>query len=300
MVSDGTLDSFALGSLTLSSFESPLAISAPGNHLARCYFVVQENQGRCDQILCDSSGALARLSAEQVLAISTAAPPLTEHYLGHDSEQQFWVSVFPGVASIAGFQWQGLRSQLGLVDQADFMLAGRALQIAQWFFDHAYCGRCGRATTLDEIDSAKICSLCQLRFYPRISPCMIVLVTRGDDLLLAHHVRSAKPVYTTLAGFVEVGERVEDTVRREVREEVGISLGRIEYLTSQPWPFPSQLMLGFIAEYKAGEIRIDQQEIRDAQWFNYNQLPQVPPKATVARQLIDFYVQRCTEKNNQQ
>lgn len=288
------------GSFALSSFESPLAVSAPGNHLARCYFVVQENQGRCDQLLCEASGLLARLSAELLLAITATAPVLTEQYLGHDNKQQYWVAVFSGDVSVTGFQWQGLRSQLSLIDEEGFRLAGRAVQIAQWFFDHAYCGRCGSRTRLDEIDRAKVCPECQLRFYPRISPCMIVLVTRGPELLLAHHTRSSKPVYTTLAGFVEVGERVEDTVRREVMEEVGISLGQIDYFTSQPWPFPGQLMLGFVAEYEAGDIRIDQQEIVDAQWFHYQQLPQIPPKATVAGQLIDYYVQRCKEKNNQQ
>lgn len=285
------------GSFTLSSFESSLSISAPGNDLARCYFVVSENQGKCEQLLCGNSGQLALLSLEQLQPLFLIASPVTEQYLGHDEKRQYWVIVFKSFSSVMDFQWLGLRSQLGLIDESTFGLAGRALQIAQWFFDHQYCGRCGNKTTLDEVDRAKVCQLCQLRFYPRISPCMIVLVTRGPQLLLAHHSRSSKPVYTTLAGFVEAGECVEDTVRREVMEEVGIKLGKLEYFGSQSWPFPGQLMLGFIAEYEAGEIQIDQQEIKDAHWFSFDQLPLVPPKATVAGQLIDYYVQTCIDKH---
>lgn len=288
---------FELASFALASFESPLAISTPGNVLARCYFVVLENEGRCDQILCDTSGQLALLSLPQVQQLSSAAQARNEQYLGHNHQQQYWVVIFSGSTSLNGYVWQGLRSQLGIIDEAAFSLAGRALQIAQWFFDHAYCGRCGSATVMDEVDRAKVCARCQLRFYPRISPCMIVLVTHNDKLLLAHHARSSKPIYTTLAGFVEAGERVEDTVRREVMEEVGITLGQMTYFGSQPWPFPAQLMLGFIAEYESGEIQIDHQEIVDAKWFAYDQLPLVPPKATVAGQLIDYYVQGCIKKH---
>lgn len=288
---------FELGSFALSSFEDPLAISAPGSHLARCYFVVSENKGRCDQLLCDLSGNLALIANEQLQLLTDVATPVTEQYLGHDQKQQYWVIIFSGLHFINHYQWLGLRSQLGIIEEPEFSLAGRALQIAQWFFDHAYCGRCGSATEMDEVDRARVCTSCQLRFYPRISPCMIVLVTDGPQLLLAHHTRSSKPVYTTLAGFVEAGERVEDTVRREVMEEVGLKLGRIEYFGSQSWPFPSQLMLGFIAEYASGEIRIDQHEIKDAGWFGFDRLPLVPPKATVSGQLIDYYVQACIKKH---
>jgi NAD+ diphosphatase len=288
---------FALGSFALGSFESPLSISEPGNSLARCYFVVRESQGSCDQILCDPSGQLALLSQEQVRQLGAVAQTLSEQYLGHNHQQQYWVAIVSDSTSLNAYVWQGLRAQLGMIDEAAFSLAGRALQIAQWFFDHAYCGRCGGATGMDEVDRAKVCARCHLRFYPRISPCMIVLITQGDKLLLAHHARSSKPIYTTLAGFVEAGERVEDTVRREVMEEVGVTLGRISYFGSQSWPFPAQLMLGFIAEYESGEIRIDHQEILDANWFAYDQLPLVPPKATVAGQLIDYYVQGCIEKH---
>jgi NAD+ diphosphatase len=215
----------------------------------------------------------------------------SEHYLGMLNGEDLWVRVLSAGIVPANYQWLGLRSQLEILSASEFQLAGRALQIAQWFYDHRYCGRCGQATQADDIDRAKICSNCELRFYPRISPCMIVLVTRGEELLLAHHRRATRVVYSTLAGFVEAGESVEECVRREIKEEVGISVGRLEYFRSQPWPFPSQLMLGFFAEYEAGEIMIDPVEIVDAKWFRYDQLPQVPASASVAGQLIAHYLE---------
>lgn len=124
---------------------------------------------------------------------------------------------------------------------------------------------------------------------------MIVLVTRGDEILLAHHQRASRVVYSTLAGFVEAGESVEDCVRREVMEEVGVKVGKLDYFQSQPWPFPAQLMLGFFAAYEAGEIKIDPKEIIDAKWFRYDELPSVPAKASVAGQLIAHYVQQCQQ-----
>jgi NAD+ diphosphatase len=183
------------------------------------------------------------------------------------------------------------------VAQAPFFVrcSTRALQIAQWFYDHQYCGRCGDLTLVDALDRAKVCVSCELRFYPRISPCMITLVTRGEEILLAHHRRSSRPLYTTLAGFVEVGESVEACVRREVYEEVKIRLGELRYFRSQPWPFPGQLMLGFFAPYESGEINIDEKEIFDAQWFRYDELPAIPPKHTLAAQLITHYVSQLTQ-----
>jgi NAD+ diphosphatase len=125
---------------------------------------------------------------------------------------------------------------------------------------------------------------------------MIVAVTRGEEILLAHHKRANRPVYSTLAGFVEAGEKLEDCVRREVFEEVGIRIQSPEYLFSQPWPFPSQLMLGFIAEYASGEIKPDENEILDAAWFRYDALPDTPSNASVAGQLIKFFVEQQKNK----
>lgn len=296
----------------LASFEFTPANVAPSpfftsdNAAQRRCFITAEINGQCDQLLCNASGQLQLFSVADVQQLITAEIS-SQHYLGlldlgllesHelcDQElrvHELWVIVLRGFATVDKHQWQGLRSQAGLISEAWFLLAGRALQIAQWFYDHRFCGRCGKPTETDSIDRAHVCKACNLRFYPRISPCMIVLVTHGDELLLAHHARATRPVYTTLAGFVEAGERVEDAVHREVMEEVGVSLSKLTYFTSQPWPFPGQLMLGFFAEYQAGDITIDGVEIVDAKWFRYDNLPTIPSTNSVAGQLINDYVQR--------
>jgi NAD+ diphosphatase len=134
------------------------------------------------------------------------------------------------------------------------------------------------------------CPSCGLLAYPRISPAVIVLIRRGDRALLARGVRFPLPFYSALAGFVEVGETLEDTVAREVREEVGVEVERIRYFGSQPWPFPHSLMVGFSAEWKSGEIAPDAREIVDAQWFGAAALPPIPPRLSIARRLIDAWL----------
>jgi NAD+ diphosphatase len=143
------------------------------------------------------------------------------------------------------------------------------------------------------------CPACGLLCYPRISPAVIVLVRRGDEALLARGARFPLPFYSTLAGFVEVGESLEQTVHREIREEVGVEVDRVTYFGSQPWPFPHSLMVGFTAEWASGEIRPDGTEILDARWFAADALPQVPPPLSIARRLIDAWVADVTQRDTQ-
>lgn len=286
----------------LASFEFHASAITPVASRNRRFIMVGMTENfACDQLLCDASGMLVLFVDGEADVEGLAFN--SEHYLGRLNGQDLWVRVLPLDAVVspnARYQWQGLRSQLELLSAAAFQLAGRALQIARWYYDHQFCGRCGQKTAQDSFDFARVCGSCSLRFYPRISPCMIVLITRGDELLLAHHHRASRVMYTTLAGFVEAGEGVEDCVRREVREEVGVDLGKLEYFRSQPWAFPHQLMLGFFAEYEAGEIKIDPTEIIDARWFRYDELPQVPAIATVAGQLIAHYVEQRRIINHKQ
>lgn len=250
----------------------------------------------CDHLLCDAAGSFVLLN--DIEANSLDLNQNSELYLGTMDGEDLWIRMVHTGELPKSYQWLGLRSQLEVVSPEAFQLAGRALQVARWFYDHRFCGRCGKPTTQDSFDFARVCGVCSLRFYPRISPCMIVLVTRGDELLLAHHHRASRVMYTTLAGFVEAGEGVEDCIRREIREEVGVEVGKLDYFRSQPWPFPHQLMLGFYAEYASGDINIDATEIIDAKWFRYDELPQIPAIATVAGQLITHYVERRKLLNN--
>jgi NAD+ diphosphatase len=141
-------------------------------------------------------------------------------------------------------------------------------------------------------ERAKICPKCGLVAYPRLSPAVIVAVLRDNCILLAHSHRFPAKFYSVLAGFVEPGETLEECVEREVYEEVGIRVRAIRYFGSQPWPFPDSLMIAFTANYAGGEIRIDHSEIADANWFSANDLPHIPPKISIARQLIDWFLEK--------
>ncbi len=174
-----------------------------------------------------------------------------------------------------------------------YALAGKANQILHWYDSHRHCGRCGAFTVPHPTERALICSSCILTFYPRINPCVIVLVIKDDEILLARHFGKASAFFSCLAGFMEVGETPEETVVREVYEEVGIEVDNIRYIKSQSWPFPSQLMLGFFADYKSGDISVDGKEIAEARWFPCTDLPLTPAAGvSVAGQLIELFLQR--------
>ena len=188
------------------------------------------------------------------------------------------------------FQRGNLYQVLGRIDEQLFALAGRASQLLAWERDHQFCGRCGEAMQMDVEERAMCCAPCRTINYPRIAPCIIVLVTRGEELLLARNANFPRPMYSTLAGFIEAGETAEETLAREVHEEVGVQVKNIRYFQSQSWPFPSQLMLGYFAEYDGGDIVCDLTEIADAQWFHYTELPMIPPVASISGQLIEHYI----------
>lgn len=175
-----------------------------------------------------------------------------------------------------------------------FILAGRASQLLNWYQMHRYCGACGNKNVLahgvQPGQQLLRCNDCQTDYYPRINPCVIVLITRGNNILLAKSIRRGATFYSCLAGFIEPGESAEEAVAREVLEEVGIRVNNIRYVKSQPWPFPSQLMLGFYADYVSGDITPDPAELAEADWYNVNDLPDTPaPGISVAGQLIREY-----------
>lgn len=175
-----------------------------------------------------------------------------------------------------------------------FLLAGRAAQIVEWATTHRFCGRCGTPTERMPTERAMRCPACKLLAYPRISPAVIVLVRRGEEALLAHGARFPGVFYSTLAGFVEIGESLEQTIAREVREEVGVEVKDVRYFGSQAWPFPHSLMVGFFAEWAGGELRADGVEIVDARWCRAGDLPPIPPPLSIARALIDAWIADVT------
>ncbi len=180
-----------------------------------------------------------------------------------------------------------LRSLFQRISEIEWVVAGRAVQIVDWARTHRFCGRCGEPTVRNDIDRSMKCPRCGLLAFPRLAPAIITLVTRGNQALLARGVNFPQPMYSALAGFVEAGETLEQAVAREVMEEVGIVIGNIRYVSSQPWPFPHSLMLGFEADYVSGEIVCDPKEILDANWYDRTALPMIPPGISIARKLID-------------
>ncbi|MDR0525528.1 MAG: NAD(+) diphosphatase [Spirochaetaceae bacterium] len=168
----------------------------------------------------------------------------------------------------------------------------RAFHIAQWRRDSAFCGTCGTRNADAKNELARLCPHCGRREYPRISPAIIVLIRNEDDRALLAHNRSFAPgVYSLIAGFNEAGETLESTAAREIREEVGLEVRDLQYITSQPWPFPNSLMLGFTARYAGGTIKADGVEIEDARWFSRDQLPNLPGTGSVSRHLINLWLQ---------
>jgi NAD+ diphosphatase len=189
-----------------------------------------------------------------------------------------------------GMAFHGLRRLWGRLDEATWKLAGRAVQIVEWDRNHRFCGRCGSETRRQAAELARTCPRCGLQQFPRISPAVIVRVERGDRILLARSPHFAAGVYSTLAGFVEPGESLEETVVREVREEVGVNVANVRYFGSQPWPFPHSLMIGFVADYESGELRPQEGEIEDAGWFGVDDLPGLPSRFSIARELIEEFI----------
>lgn len=191
-----------------------------------------------------------------------------------------------------GWRASGLRSWFGLIDDELLSISMRAVQLLEWERTHRFCGSCGTPTAHAAGERAMRCAACGLSVYPRISPAMMVLVTRGEELLLGRGVNFPAGRYSALAGFLEAGESIEDAVIREVREEVSVDVRNLRYFGSQSWPFPNSLMIAFEAEWAGGDIRIDPAELADAQWFHIDDLPQVPPRHSISRALIDATVKR--------
>ncbi|TVZ39299.1 NAD+ diphosphatase [Alteromonadaceae bacterium 2753L.S.0a.02] len=195
-------------------------------------------------------------------------------------------------STLEGYISVSLRSLIVSLPEADFQLLGRAIQLCRWQTEHQYCGKCGGVTQASQVDEALTCPSCELSFYPKIAPCVIGLVCDGPRCLLARGSRHPEAMYSTLAGFIEAGENAEQAFAREVMEEVGVAVDNIRYLYSQPWPFPGQLMLGFIADYSGGDICVDGEEILEAHWFDYNELPLIPPQSTISGRIIRDFVRR--------
>ncbi len=275
---------------TPASFTSLLA---PQAHPAPCNFIF------CGDELLVRESDLTLPAPDTLAALGLQATQLFPvGLLGDQYCQTTWVSK-PGsgraadllVDNLHGLAFRKLRSLFGAMDEAVLSVAGRAFQISDWARTHRFCGTCGTATVHVEGERCVKCPACGFIAYPRISPAMMVLVKRGDAILLARHSASPAPFFTALAGFVEAGESVEEAIHREVHEEVGLKVRDIAYFGSQPWPFPHSLMIAFTAEFESGDITLDENEIAEARWFGPGDaLPKIPHGISIASDLIQAHL----------
>lgn len=237
-------------------------------------------------------GAQLLVTAEGLLptpdALAALPEPAARHLIGHLDGEPCELWHWPkDTALAAGLRHGHYRTIWGKAAEAEQLAANRAIQLSAWLAEHRFCGCCGTALVTRDNEPAQACPACGHMAYPRISPVCIVLIRRGDELLLARSPHFPPGVYSALAGFVEAGESLEDCVRREVREEVGLEITNLRWFASQSWPYPHSLMLGFFADYLSGDIRPQPGEIEDAQWFALDTLPPLPHPAALAALMIE-------------
>jgi NAD+ diphosphatase len=236
----------------------------------------------------DNSPAVPNLSALEAQGLAG-----DRHYLGElEGVGCVGVSLAADAVEPAGWRYAGLRSLFFRLPDPLLAIAARAFQVVEWDRTHRYCGRCGTATRTKEGERAKECPGCGYVAYPRVTPAMMVLITRGSEILLARAPRFPAGMFSALAGFVEPGETIEDCIRREVREEVGLEVDGIRYFSSQSWAFPHSLMIAYTAEYAGGELKPDETEIAEARWFPWDGVPNLPPSISISRRLIEATVAR--------
>ena len=189
------------------------------------------------------------------------------------------------------YEMCGLRQSYYKLSEADYRLAGKCRELLYWDQSNKFCGVCGGTMHFDTPISKK-CDQCGKEIWPLLAPAVIVLVRKGDEVLLVHANNFRDDHYGLVAGFVETGETLEEAVYREVMEETGLHITNLRYFGSQPWPYPCGLMVGFTADYEGGKIHLQRSELSKGAWFDRNHLPHIPEKLSIARQLLDSWLER--------
>jgi len=245
-------------------------------------------------------------SGEPLRAVLLPAAEVAEHldvqdiiFLGmYRDKPAFAFRIEPeNHAPFAGLgQFHDLRYLGGVLPADEANLVAHARALVLWHHKQQFCGTCGAASRPESGGNSRLCvnESCGQTLFPRVDPAIIVLVSNGKECLLGRQAGWPEGRYSTIAGFVEPGESLEDAVRREVFEETNIEVHNVEYHSSQPWPFPSSLMLGFAAQASSAEIALNDAELEDAQWFTRKQLksgfPKLPYRVSIARRLVDAWL----------
>lgn len=231
-----------------------------------------------------AAAADVRMAVPRGAGLVSADPPGEGD---HDPAQLLLAGERPSAPP--GFRWVDLRAAASVLDTDAFRRAGRAWQLLEWRRSHRFCGVCGSPTAPGPYD-ALTCTVCDHLHFPRLSPAVIVLVHDGDRVLLGRSGHLPEGMYSTLAGFVEPGESLEETVHREIREEADVEVTDLRYFGSQPWPFPHSLMVGFFARWAGGTPRPADGELEAVDWFHRDALPRIPGRVSIARSLIDAWL----------
>ena len=187
------------------------------------------------------------------------------------------------------YEMSPLRQSYFKLSHDDYLKAGKCHELLYWDMNTKYCGVCGGPMRFDT-DISKKCEHCGKEVWPQLAIAIIVLIRKGDEVLLVHARNFRHDFYGLVAGFVETGETLEQAVYREVMEETGLHITNLRYYGSQPWPYPCGLMVGFTADYESGNIHLQHSELSKGAWFDRDHLPNIPEKLSIARQLIDHWI----------
>ena len=209
-------------------------------------------------------------------------------------------SIFKGNSSLPDdLEFMNLRTAFNHISDKEYSMASKGEELLFWNNNTLYCGRCG-AVMQRHTEISKLCPNCNWEIFPQLSPAIIVLVKEDNEALLVHARNFKRPFFGLVAGFVETGENLEECVRREVREETSLEINNIRYFGSQTWPYPANLMIGFTADYAGGELRFADGELSEGGFFRADNLPMIPTRPSIARQLIDDWLetQRLNADNN--
>ncbi len=238
----------------------------------------------CDGFLLVRAGGLEPAGTEALPELEQTRKVLDSFVVRPQGCVATGVSGAPDAAP-AGCAWARVRALVG-AESPHAATACRALGLLNWRAMHRFCGACGGPLEEHPVEIARKCAACGHVDYPSMAPAVIVRVEKEGQILLARHVQRIPDLWTCLAGYVEVGESLEDCVRREVKEEAGIDVDDVRYVGSQHWPFPNQMMVGFRARWKSGELKLQPEELSDARWFDPADLPNIPPPGSMAWRLI--------------
>lgn len=233
-----------------------------------------------------------RLPSEKEIELLEIKTQRTQ-YIGELKGSSCFVSETNGNFSAIGcIILEDLRNLSGVIGESVASVAGRAIHLLEWDHNTRYCGRCGSATFRKQDERAKQCPDCGLLFFPKISPAIIVMIEKDNEILMARSSHFPAGRYGLIAGFVEPGESIEEAIVREVMEEVGICIKDISYFGSQPWPYPDSLMIGFTAKFSGGEICFHDGEIEDADWFRHDEIPHVPGSTSISGKLVEYFMSK--------